>query len=100
VRPVLPARTLRPPAGLDPRATLALAEDGFLRAARAQQYQTFLANPGPPGAADSASYVFASAADPSPPPAPVSSSDTLAVALAVLGGVLLAGAAVVAWAHL
>jgi hypothetical protein len=114
-RPVSPVGTLAPPAGrpswraalragdaLAPRRLLDLAEDAHLREARARQYDAFLANPGPPGGANAARYVFVTAASASRPGGDGGSGGmgTLGVVLVAAGAVLAAGAAVIGWAHL
>ncbi|WP_028060576.1 hypothetical protein [Candidatus Solirubrobacter pratensis] len=110
-RPVEPMRSLVPPRGatwadaarrgprLDSRRLLTIAEDAHLRAARAHQYDTFLANPGPPRESDGAEYVYVTA------PAPAAMSmpgrrrgQGLVLMLALV--VIVAGGGLVAWAHL
>ena len=70
---------------------------------RSDQYQAFLANPDPQGAAKTV-YVYESAAAPTPkgsPPVESSSGDgdALVLALALVGSVVAIAAAVVLWAH-
>lgn len=111
-RPVSPRRMLVPPGGrpswraalrkgdrLDPRALLDVAEDAHLREARARQYDAFLANPGPPGSASAARYVFVTAASAPRPAGSGGGLGTLGVVLLVAAGVLAVGAAVIVWAH-
>jgi hypothetical protein len=100
----LVARTVPPRASLhgarDPRGMLARAEDGFLRAARARQYDTFLANPGPPNGSSTAEYVYVTAARAAPAIAHHGGGTSAwATALIAAAAVLAAGGAVVAWAH-
>jgi hypothetical protein len=110
---VSPRRSIAPPSGrprwreaartgvrLDPRRLLDVAEDGYLREARARQYDAFLANPGPPGGESSARYVFVTApAVKRAAPRDAGGLGTLGVILVVAAAVLAAGVAVVAWAH-
>jgi hypothetical protein len=114
-RPFEPRRTVRPPAGstwaeavrldrrLDSRRLLTIAENAYLRAARARQFDTFLANPGPPGVGvNTAVYVYATAPRVVVPPPPRRSGELglLGIALIVAGGVAAAGGLAVTWAHL
>jgi hypothetical protein len=84
------------------RRLLDLAEDGFLRAARAHQYDAYLANPGPPGGRNAAEYLFVSAPDPRPGGAPAGPDGrgVLGVLLIALGALAAAVAALAVWAHL
>ena len=82
---------------------LTIAEDAFLRAARAAQYDTFLANPGAgrrhePRRLRLRHRRAAAAA----PAAPGSGGGlgALGLALALAGGLVVAGGLAVGWAHL
>lgn len=75
--------------------------DTRMQLVRSDQYQAFLANPDPQGAARTV-YVYESAAAPPPKGPLVSGSgdgDGLVLALALVGSVLGIGAALVFWAH-
>jgi hypothetical protein len=70
---------------------------------RSDQYQAFLANPDPQGAAKTV-YVYESAAAPTPKGSPSAESgsgngDALVLTLALVGSVLGIGLALVIWAH-
>ncbi len=84
-----------------PRSLFERADDAFLRAARAHQYDLFLVNPGLAGGTSTAvyRYVLAPAAAPAAAPSGGGGIGALGLVLIVLGCVLAAGAALVAWAH-
>jgi hypothetical protein len=108
VMAVAPRSTVVPPGGAthwtaaNAAGRFVLAQLVYLRAARAHQYQAFIANPGPLGSASSADYTYVSAAPARPAPAAGHGGGlgTLGLVLVLLGCVLAACAAVVAWAHL
>jgi hypothetical protein len=100
-RTVPPRRALAAArSGLGPRRLLDAAQDAFLTEARARQYDTFLANPGPPGGTSTATYVFVTAEAPAPQDARTGGLGALGVVLVAVGALLAVGAGVVAWAHL
>ena len=77
--------------------------DTRMQLVRSDQYQAFLANPDPQGAARTV-YVYESSAAPMPKQPPVTESgsgdgDALVLALVLVGSVLGIGAALVFWAH-
>ena len=91
-------------AALPPRSarTLQAAVLGYLRYARARQYQTYIANPDPRGPSR-ATYVYdtAAAQRSAAPPEPEHSDDSVFPAAIVVGGLALLGLGlVVLWAHL
>jgi hypothetical protein len=114
-KPVPPLATLRPPGAqtwsalarrrrLDGARLFDLVTTTLLAAARAHQYDTFVANPGTPSK-ESGVYVFRTASSGTRriSEAPVSSGDAWGVLAIVAVGAaagLAAGALLVAWAHL
>jgi hypothetical protein len=90
-----------PTSGLSGRQLLARVSRATLTLARLRQYQTFLGNPDPTGP-NQTTYVYRSAARPTPPPVaavPATQRDwarTIAVAAALL---LAAAGALVAWSR-
>jgi hypothetical protein len=113
-RPTKLVRALAPPVGaswvaalrrrpIPSRVLLRTLIDTRMQLVRSDQYQAFLVNPDPQGAARTV-YVYESAAAPTPkgsPPVESSSGDrdALVLALALVGSVVAIGAAVVLWAH-
>ncbi|HEX3267510.1 MAG TPA: hypothetical protein VHQ98_05975 [Gaiellaceae bacterium] len=113
-RPTKLVRALTPPAAsswvaavrrraIPSRVLLRTLIDARMQLVRSDQYQTFLANPDPQGAATTV-YVYESAAAPTPkgsPPAESGSGngDALVLTLALVGSVLGIGVALVIWAH-
>jgi hypothetical protein len=113
-RPVPPERLLNPPGAPTWRAAvrrrpLPSAEllqrllETRLRMVRADQYETYLANPDADGR-NSIVYEFETAAAPTLPSATLapqddSGSGTLVLVLALVGSLLAAGAALAGWAH-
>ena len=107
-------RALAPPAGaswaaalrrrpIPSRVLLRTLIDTRMQLARSDQYQAFLANPDPQGAAKTV-YVYESAAAPTPKGSPSAESssgngDALVLTLALVGSVLGIGVALVIWAH-
>jgi len=113
-RPTKLVRALAPPVGsswvaalrrrtIPSRVLLRTLIDTRMQLVRSDQYQAFLVNPDPQGAAKTV-YVYESAPAPTPkgsPPVESSSGagDALVLALALVGSVVAIGAAVVLWAH-
>jgi hypothetical protein len=95
-----PVRLLdEPTSGMSGRQLLDRATRAALTLARMRQYQTFLGNPDPTGSNET-TYVYRTAARPTPPPVAVVASakrdwaTTIAVAAALL---LAAAGALLAW---
>jgi hypothetical protein len=91
-------------AALPPQSarTLRAAVVGYLRYARARQYETYIANPDPRGPSR-ATYVYdtAAAKQTAVPPEPGHSDDSALPAVIVVGGLTVLGLGlVVLWAHL
>jgi hypothetical protein len=91
-------------AALPPRSarTLQAAVLGYLRYARARQYQTYIANPDPQGPSR-ATYVYDTAAAKrvAAPPEPEHSDDSALSGVILVGGLTVLGLGlVVLWAHL
>jgi hypothetical protein len=85
------------------RVLLRTLIDTRMQLVRSDQYQAFLANPDPQGAAKTV-YVYESAAAPTPKGSPSAESgsgngDALVLTLALVGSVLGIGVALVIWAH-
>ncbi len=114
VEPVNPHRTLAPPNGArswvdyarrtgagDSRELLVAVEDAFLRAARANQYDTYLKNPTLTVGKSVGDYTYVTVAPRAVARATSSHGGlgALAVALIALGAVVAAGGLVVWWAH-
>jgi hypothetical protein len=113
VTPASVTRLLRPPGastwteavrrrGLAPATLLRQLIESRMRLVRSDQYQSFLANPDPNGSGRSV-YVYETVAARAPSLSPRESggdgSDALLVTLVAVGSVVLAGGAVVLWAH-
>jgi len=94
VTPVIPERLLNEPtSGLSGRQLLDRATRAALTLARMRQYQTFLGNPDPTGPNET-TYIYRSAARPTPPPVAVvpATKRDWATTIAVAAGLLLAAA--------
>ena len=113
-RPAAVVRELRPPGASTWAAALSRSAQPVeevvhrlmttrLQIVRADQFQSFLANPDADGRARSVyeyeTVAVKQRAAAAPPPQDDSGSDALLVALALIGSVVVAGGGLVAWAH-